>query len=60
MVLGKFPVPGILLLWIIVGQVLTVLVVGAGGVCLNIFSLFCHFSLLSPSGRRSDIDCNTV
>ena len=27
----------------------TALVVGAGGGCLDIFSLNCHFSLLSPS-----------
>ena len=34
---------------IIVGQGLTALAVGAGGGCLDIFSLICHFSLLSPS-----------
>ena len=37
MVLGKRPVLGVLLIWIIVGQGLTALTVGAGGVCLNIF-----------------------
>ena len=31
------------------GQGPTVLTVGAGGGCLDIFSLVCHFSLLSPS-----------
>ena len=39
----------VLLIWIIVGQGPTVLTVGAGGGCLDIFSLLCHFSLLSPS-----------
>ena len=37
----------VLLTWIIVGQGLTVLAVGGG--CLDIFSLVCHFSFLSPS-----------
>ena len=37
MVLGKFPVPGRPTIWIIVGQGPTVLVVGAGGGCLDIF-----------------------
>ena len=36
-------------IWIIVGQRPTAHVVGAGLGCLAIFSLFCHFSLLSPS-----------
>ena len=42
--------------WIIVGQGPTVLAVavGAGGGCLDIF--FC----LSLSGRRFDLDLNTV
>ena len=64
-VLGKLPVPGggrvvrwcwvnfrcrgVLLVWIIVWQGLTALAVGAGGGCLDIFSLVYHFSLLSPS-----------
>ena len=47
--LGKLPVPGVLLIWIIVGQGPIVLAVGAGGACLDIFSLFYHFSFLSPS-----------
>ena len=41
--------PGCPTNWIIVGQVPTALAVGAGGDCLDIFSLICHFSLLSPS-----------
>ena len=40
---------GVLLIWIIVGQEPIVLAVGAGGVCLDIFSLINHFSFLSPS-----------
>ena len=40
---------GVLLIWIIVGQGPTVLAVGAGGGCLDIFSLAYHFSFLSPS-----------
>ena len=46
-----------LLILIIVVQGSTTLAVGAGGSCLNIFSLNYHFSLLSSfSGVRSDID----
>ena len=37
------------LIQIMVGQGPTVLTVGAGGGCLDIFALFYHFSLLSPS-----------
>ena len=57
-VLGKLPVPGRPTTWIIVGQGPNVLAVGAGGGCLEIFSLVCHFSFLTPSlsGRRPDID----
>ena len=40
---------GVLLIWIIVGQGPIVLAVGAGGGCLDIFSLIYHFSSLSPS-----------
>ena len=40
---------GALLIWIIVGQGPIVLAVGAGGGCLDIFSLIYHFSFLSPS-----------
>ena len=39
MVLGKLPVPGRPTIWIIVGQGPTALAVGAGGGCLDIFSL---------------------
>ena len=49
MVLVNFQCQGVLLLWIIVGQGRTVLAVGAGGGCLDIFSLVYHFSFLSPS-----------
>ena len=48
MVLGKLPVPGRLTIWITVGQGLTALIVGAGGGCLDIFTLIYHFSPLSP------------
>ena len=49
MVLGKLPVPGRPTNLDQRGQGLTALAVGAGGGCLDIFSLVCHFSLLSPS-----------
>ena len=49
MVLGKFQCRGVLLIWIKIGQKPTALAVGAGGGCLDIFSLVCHFSFLSPS-----------
>ena len=49
MVLGKLPVPGRPTVWITVGQGLTALAVGAGGGCLDIFTLICPFSSLSPS-----------
>ena len=44
-----FQCRGVLLIWIIVGQGPTALAVGAGGGCLDIFSLAYHFSFLSPS-----------
>ena len=56
MVLGKPPVPGRPTIWVIVGQGPTALAVGAGGGCLDIFTLLYLFSPLSPSGRRPDID----
>ena len=57
MVLGKLPMPGRPTIWIIAGQGPTALAVGAGGGCLDIFSLVYHFSFLLPlSGRRPDID----
>ena len=45
----NFQCRGILLIWIRVGQGPTALAVGAGGGCLDIFALVCHFSFLSPS-----------
>ena len=49
MVLGKLPVPGRPTIWISVGQGPTALAVGAGGGCLDIFTLIYPFSSLSPS-----------
>ena len=49
MVLGKLPVPGRPTVWITVGQGPTALAVGAGGGCLDIFTLIYPFS---PGGGR--------
>ena len=49
MVLGKLPVPGWPTIWIAVGQGPTALTVGAGGGCLDIFTLLYPFFPLSPS-----------
>ena len=49
MVLGKLPVPGRPTIWITVGQGPTALAVGAGGGCLDIFTLICPFFPISPS-----------
>ena len=49
MVLGKLPVPGRPTIWITLGQGPTAPVVGAGGGCLDIFSLIYPFFPLSPS-----------
>ena len=49
MVLGKLSVPGRPTIWMIVGQGPTVLAVGAGGGCLDFFTLIYIFSFLSPS-----------
>ena len=49
MALGKLPVPGRPTIWITVGQGPTALAVGAGGGCLDIFTLIYPFSPLSPS-----------
>ena len=49
MVLGNFPVPGRPTTWMIVGQGPIALAVGAGGACLDIFTLLYPFSPLSPS-----------
>ena len=45
----NFQCRGVLLVWMIVGQGLIALAVGAGGGCLDIFSLIYLFSFLSPS-----------
>ena len=47
MVLGKLLVPGRLTIWMIVGQGPIVLAVGAGGCCLDIFTLLHLFSSLA-------------
>ena len=53
MVLGRSD----LLIWIIVGQGPTVLAVGVGGGCLDIFLSYIISLLFLPlSGRRPDID----
>ena len=44
MVLGKLPVPGRPTIWMTVGQGPIVLAVGAGGGCLDIFTLLYPFS----------------
>ena len=49
MVLGKLIVPGRPTIWISVGQGPSVRAVGAGGGCLDIFTLIYPFSPLSPS-----------
>ena len=55
MVLGKLPVPGRPTILITVGQGPTALAGGAGGGCLDIFTLIYPFFPLS-FGRRPDID----
>ena len=49
MVLGKLSVPGRPTIWITVWQGPTALAVGAGGGCLDIFTLIYPFSPLPPS-----------
>ena len=49
MVPGKPPVPGRPTIWITVGQGPTTHAVGAGGGCLDIFTLIYPFCPLSPS-----------
>ena len=49
MVLGKLPVPRRPTMWMIVEQGPIALAVGAGGGCLDIFTLLYPFSPLSPS-----------
>ena len=53
MVLGKLPVPGRPTIWITVGQGPTALAVGAGGGCLDIFTLIYPFSSLWEMARYS-------
>ena len=45
----NFQCRGVLLIWIIVGQGPVALAVGAGGGCLDIFSLVYHFFSFSLS-----------
>ena len=47
--LGILSVPGVLPIWSIIGQGPIALAVGAGGGCLDIFSLVYIFRFLSPS-----------
>ena len=47
--LGKLPVPGRPTIWITVGQGPTALTVGAGGGCLDSFTLLYPFSSFSLS-----------
>ena len=56
--LGKLPVPGVLLIWLRVGQGPTALAVGAGGGLFGHFFLSSFTSLffLPLSGRRSDTE----
>ena len=57
MVQGKLPVSGRPTVWIRVGQGPTALAVGAGGGCLDIFTLDYSSVLCLPLfGRRPDID----
>ena len=57
MALGKLPVLERPTNWMVVGQGPIVLAVGAGGGCLDIFTLLCLFFLFLPFfGRRPDID----
>ena len=51
--LGKLPAPGRPTIRITVGQGPTALAVGAGGGCLDIFTLIYPFSHLSPSLRET-------
>ena len=53
MVLARLPVPGRLANLDYSRTRATVLAVGAGRVCLDIFSLICHFTLYSLSGLKN-------
>ena len=54
MVLNQPPVPGHPTILITLGQVPNALAVGAGGSCLDIFTLLYPFSPLSPSLWRRE------
>ena len=54
--LGKFPVPGVLLIWIIVGQGHIMLAVGADGVVWTFFSRLSFLFSFLLSERRPDTD----
>ena len=54
MVLGKLPASRRPTIWMRVGQGPIVLAVGAGGGCLDIFTLLYPFSSLSPSLWKTD------
>ena len=56
MVLGKLPVPGHSIIWIIERQGPAALAIGAGGVAWTFFFLIYHFSFLPLSGRWPDIN----
>ena len=56
MVLGKLPVPGRPTIWIKAGQGPTALAVGAGGGCLDIFTLLFFIFSFSLSESRPDMD----
>ena len=57
MVLGKLPVPGRPTIWIKVGQGLTALAVGAGGVVWTfLLSSILSLLFLPLFGRQPDID----
>ena len=49
----NFQCRGVLLIWITVGPGPTALAVGAGGGCLDIFTLVYRFSVLSPFLRET-------
>ena len=53
MVLGKLPVPGCPTIWITVGQGPTALTVGAGGGCLDIFTLIYPVSFSSSLWEKA-------
>ena len=57
----NFQCRGVLLIWMLVGQGPNAAAEGAAGGCLNIFlSTVISLSFLPLSGRRPDIDGNTV